>query len=988
MTPAAETFPAVAGTTLSRDLSGGEVHRWRLPLQAGQLADLALEQDGIDVVVSLRAPAARSSRRVDSPNGSRGREPLPVLAEAAGELVLEVRSLSPTDPPGRYRLQLLILGPASGEDRQRVEAEDALSAAEALRLSGSAAGLAQALRLYPRAIATFRARGDLDRLGDALFFEAAARAAQGDLDGAEAGFRASLASFRGTNDPRKAANALDSLGRVLWRRGEPSAAVVVYGEALSLHRATGELRSETATCANLAEASASLGRVEEALRYHEQALEGWQRLGASPERGITLSSLGWLYFTLGEDEVALDALAEALPLLEAAGARRHVAVALGRRGAVRVKLGDPAAPADLEQALSLQRELGDRREEAVMLYYLGLAERRGGNFGGARSRTGEGLALARSLGDRWSQATALANLGWIEDAEGRPDAAAGRFTAARDLFARVGDRSGEANALFGLARSSRAGGDLASAREAITDALARVEALRTEPASAGLRASFLAERQSYYAFAVEVLMAEHRQAPAVGFDRAALEVAERAKARSLLDTLAESGLTERPSPDPSRAAERRALEERLHALAEELARSPPSERRAGLEREQRRATARLDRLETETRLEHPVWSSLAAPRPLPAAEIQTLLDPGTLLLEVALGAERSTLWAVEPTRVGSFELPRRSALEAVARRAHTLTARSHKSTARAAADLALAEASRLLLAPVADRLAGKRLLIVPDGALHYLPFAALPEPGHPDRPLIAEHEVITLPSASVLASLRERGRERRAAPRTVAVFADPLFDPHEARFPPLPGSREEAAAILRWADPDRSFVALGADASREAVLAADLGRYPLLHFATHGVVDSRQPRLSGLMLSRLDAKGRSRRGFLSTGDVLDLRLDAELVTLSACDTALGKEVNGEGLVGLTRSFLAAGAERVLVSLWRVNDRATADLMERFYRALLREREPPAAALRRAQTDLAREGPWRAPAYWGGFVIQGDWRSRTPQQTAMTRELSP
>jgi CHAT domain-containing protein len=167
--------------------------------------------------------------------------------------------------------------------------------------------------------------------------------------------------------------------------------------------------------------------------------------------------------------------------------------------------------------------------------------------------------------------------------------------------------------------------------------------------------------------------------------------------------------------------------------------------------------------------------------------------------------------------------------------------------------------------------------------------------------------------------------------------------------------------------------ALGLDANRETVLSGRLARYRVVHFATHGVLDAAHPELSGIVLSQVDSRGRPREGFVRAHEIYRLSLPADLVVLSACSTALGREIHGEGLVGLTRGFQYAGARAVLVSLWEVEDRATAELMRLFYRELLQRGRTPAAALRAAQTALRRKPGWRAPYYWAGFVLQGDWR---------------
>ncbi len=338
--------------------------------------------------------------------------------------------------------------------------------------------------------------------------------------------------------------------------------------------------------------------------------------------------------------------------------------------------------------------------------------------------------------------------------------------------------------------------------------------------------------------------------------------------------------------------------------------------------------------------------------------------------------------------------------------------------------------SQTLLAPVAAQLGNKRLVIVADGALQYIPFAMLPEPtrasaANPQSairnpqsyvPLIVGHEVVSLPSASALAIQRTELAGRQPAPKMLAVIADPVFDHTDERLktpapeasdkeqaqttsfddarsiehlaeksdeksgvttrrlviPRLPFTQQEATRLLALTPKNSSFGAIDFQASRANVLKGELSQYRYVHFATHGVMDSERPGLSSLVLSMVDEQGNQRDGFLRANDIYNLKLPAELVVLSACQTGLGKEINGEGLVGLTRGFMYAGAARVVVSLWNVNDKATADLMTKFYQRMLKRGERPAAALRAAQVEMWKQKQWQSPYYWAAFTMQGEW----------------
>jgi CHAT domain-containing protein len=391
------------------------------------------------------------------------------------------------------------------------------------------------------------------------------------------------------------------------------------------------------------------------------------------------------------------------------------------------------------------------------------------------------------------------------------------------------------------------------------------------------------------------------------------------------------------------------------------------------------------------------------------SEIQTkVLDEDTVLLEYALGPEKSFVWAVTPTSMDVFELPPRAEIESAAKRVYDLlTARNQKPPKETLAArgnrirqadkvyfTAAAEASRMLLGPVAPKLGNKRLLMVGEGVLQYLPFAALPEPGPGESkaapPLIANHEIMTVPSASVMAVLREETAGRAPAKKALAIVADPVFSADDARIPPqkdkaaviaatrddfvrLRFSRYEADEIARLSPPGATLKALDFDASRDTVLDADFAHYRIVHFATHSLLNDERPQLSGVVLSLFDRSGRPQNGFLRLYDIYNLRLGSELVVLSACQTALGGEIRGEGLIGLTRGFLYAGAPRVVATLWAVDDRTTAELMRRFYEGVLGRRERVATALRAAQVAFWRTKGWDAPYYWAAFTLQGEWR---------------
>jgi len=574
-----------------------------------------------------------------------------------------------------------------------------------------------------------------------------------------------------------------------------------------------------------------------------------------------------------------------------------------------------------------------------------------------------------------------------------------------------------------------------------------LSALESQTARLGggaeVRSGFRAKHQDPYREYVDLLIQQGKVEQAFG-------VLERTRARSLAEALAIGHVDIQKGVDTALLEQERSIQQKFTAKTNYrihlLSTNHTEEELKALDKEIAELLSQYQDVEGQIRSASPAYAALTQPQPLSAKEVQEqLLDEDTLLLEYSLGKERSYLFALTPTTLKTYELPDRNKIERIARRIYGLLrmrnrsvrgeTRAERQLRNRATEMAYArtsaQLSRMILGPVAKELQGKRLLIVSDGALAYVPFGILPDPDtlktNPVTPLISQHEIVNLPSASVLALLRQQDRDRKPAARAVAVLADPVFskddprvqrpllagklsshpgpkpsavalrsyDSFEADLPAhllqrsagdvglnsssrlhlnrLPYTREEAQAIASIIPAAQGMQALDFQASRATAMSADLSQYRIVHFATHGLLDSRHPELSGLVLSLVDEQGQPQNGFLELQDIYNLNLSADMVVLSACETGLGKEVDGEGLVGLTRGFMYAGASRVLASLWRVDDEATAQLMKKFYEGVLKEGKTPAQALREAQLWMQGQRKWRQPYYWAGFVLQGEWK---------------
>lgn len=950
---------------------------------------------------------------------------------------------------------------------------------------------AKAVEYYHQALPLWRAVRNGKEEATTLNNIAVAFWSAGDGPKAVEYYHQTLPLWRAMRNVREEGNALYHIGFILVNAGDDQKALEYLNQALPLRRAAGDRVGEAQTLDGLGVIHDHLGKLHESVQYHNLSLAVWEALGDRRGEASALSNVGVTYLNLGESQKAVGAFTRALTLLRALGDRKEEANTLNNLGlAYGRHLGDNqkaleylnqalplwramgnrsgefatlqnlslnyVAEGDarraleyLEQALSLARATGNPRNEAIALDTIGAVY--GSLLGDSRKALElyeQALPLRRATGDRIGEATTLSHIGAAYTRSGRLEEAVGYLRQALALHRAVGAQNGEAETLKSLAIAERDLRHLDEARSHVEAALKIHEGARAQLYSQQLRTSFSASRQDYYELYIDVLMRMHKERPSAGHDADALRASERARVRSLLEILSEAKADIRQGVDTALLERERALRQQLSAKSEQLAKLLGGKHTEVQEREAKKEVGSLlgeyQEVGAQIRARSPRYASLTQPQPLSVREIQQLLGEDTLLFEYSLGEERSYLWVVTPTSINSFELPKRAEIEAAARHVYELfTARNQivrfeedfERRARVLkADAEFPKAagalSRMLLGSVADQLKGKRLLVVSDGVLQYLPFAALPPPDFSGKrsqlstyvPLIASHEVVSLPSASALAVLRKELAGRKPAPKMVAVFADPVFDSNDERvkatkantgarpqnssmdrlhagssaleneltrsvrdltpsdepplfpLPRLPFTRQEAESVVAFTPSTQYEKATDFAANRAATFDPGLSQYRYIHFATHAILNTQHPELSGIVLSLVNQEGNNQDGFLLAHEIYNLNLPAELIVLSGCRTGLGKEVKGEGLLSLTRGFMYAGGARVLVSLWEVNDKSTAQLMARLYKGMLGgQRLSPAAALRQAQIEMWRSAQWRAPYYWAAFAIHGEYR---------------
>ncbi|NEP84017.1 MAG: CHAT domain-containing protein, partial [Okeania sp. SIO3B3] len=743
-------------------------------------------------------------------------------------------------------------------------------------------------------------------------------------------------------------------------------------------------------------------------------------VGNKAGEASTLNNIGLVYSSLGEKQKALSFYNQALPLYKQVGDKRAEAIALNNIGSVYSSLGEKQkALSFYNQALPLYKQVGDKRAEASTLNNIGGVYSSLGEKQKALSFFNQALPLYKQVGDKGGEATTLNNIGSVYDDLGEKQKALTFYNQALPLYKQVGDKGGEANTLFNIAVFKRDQGQLTESLTFIEKSLEIIEDLRTKVDSAELRTSYFATVQHRYEFYIQLLMELHQQQPNQGFEAKAFHGSERSRARTLIELLNEASVDIRQGIDTELATKERKLQQQLNAIETQriklLSGEYTPEQKASIEQIRDQLIDEYDKLRAKIRNTSPNYAAITQPQPLTLKEVQQqVLDDDTLLLQYSLGRKSSYLWAVTKDSIHSYQLPPEAEIKNAAIELMVRITSPRERNDIAKVDSAADALTEILIEPVADKLNKKRLLIVADRFLQEIPFSALSIPntdGESDgyQPLIVNHEIVNLPSATTIANIRNGTKSRKLAPKKVAIIADPVFSPDDTRlisvisgktttastsenrsrvFPleakqldraardvgirwdRLPATRTEAKAIMALIPESERTEAFDFQANRKTATSQELGQYQIVHFATHGFANGKQPELSGVVMSLVDKNGNWQNGFLRLNDIFNLNLPVELVVLSACQTARGKDIKGEGLVGLTRGFMYAGAKRVIGSLWIVDDVATADLMSQFYQGMLDQGLSPVEALRAAQLQMLEGGI--SPYYWGAFILQGEW----------------
>lgn len=774
----------------------------------------------------------------------------------------------------------------------------------------------------------------------------------------------------------------------LWQSDDLLAYLSCNERAASIARGLRNAAEEGKCLNNIGVYYEKICAYSKAMSFFEHALEVAQSGQDLPTAAECFTNLGVVYLRLNDFARAEAYFGRAVGIDESLKSGRSVAMDLNNLGVAVLKRASLAGKAAENESLTQARAYFDSSRVLLMsdddpytrllvennLGYIHYLKR---EYAKAAWRFGRCMTLANELQNSYMQSTVSINLARVRLDQGLVSDAIDHLNRGIHYGSRAGAGDLLWEALFGLGECYEREDNKPKALLFYESAIAAVEKTRRQIASDPFRIGFVRNKSEIFARAVDLLAAQYNERPSSDLLSHIFALIERAKSQALLDSLADAGPVASPGLNPSIKEREERSSKKISALFVRLSDTQimPGERedlKAELDWEE----AEYQRILADMRLANRGLAEMIVPSICDLRDVQSrLLDSHTALLEYFLGKKRSYRILVTDQRVDLQELPARGAIEdslrgflKVLSSPPTMFAFNPRAASRIAKDLLPQESLANLRVD--------SLLVVPDGILYYLPFESLMTLDGPEGlpSFLAEHYCISYgPSASVFIFLKRPLDWSNPAKRFLAV-ADPksppplftVVQPQRGSPRPLSFGRREALDFSRIFNSSRSDVLVGEDANETKLKNMPLDVYSVIHFACHGLVDIEHPYRSAVVLSRKSDGNDD--GYLQAREIYGLHTRADLVVLSACETAIGPLESPEGLMGLPRAFFCAGARSVLSSLWPVYDKATADFMKDFYRAVANGKDV-GQALRSAKQRIIHS-PLSHPFYWAGFVLAG------------------
>ena len=831
----------------------------------------------------------------------------------------------------------------------------------------------------------------------------------------------SLRFFRAANDRTGEAQTLTMLAYTAVMNNDRVKGQEYATEAINLARSTGNQRDLAFALLASGDAYQRVGNWQEAYQAFKEAESIYPENLDLNEKAILFVRFGFHYETFNDLIQARSYFQKARELFIKRGNLYGNSELATRIGQISLQLGEEKeALRNFNEGLQVGLQSNDQYSLAYAYENIGELYFLKQEYKNAFSYYQKALMNFDKVGIKHAVASVKEKIGKLHLRLDNQRLAEKFYLEALQINQDIRNRVGKASNLYNLAQLHKSDKQIEKSLSEIDECLLLTDFLHGETANKKLQRSFLADMFERHEFYINALMETHRQNPHENFAVRAFQAAEKSRARSMIEnlSLSEANFTKDANPETVKREKeiRVLLNTKADKLTDLLSQNAEMSETEKISNEINELELELEEIKANLKQSSPIYSAIRNPAPFDVADFQqNVLDENSLLLEFSLGKEESYLWLVSKTEFSSYVLPPREQIEAKIQKLREFLASRQKikgeeietyqaRIVKAENDywLAAKQLSDELFGQLSDKFEKKRLIIVPDGKLNYFPVSALPLPNsETGDPILLSHEVVYQPSASTLSILSKSQNQMPPAAKNLLVFSDPIFTKDDSRIlsnkaeenhymepaalesfrfveslnslARLPDSKTEADSIIEIFGRSSTDNYSGFAASREQLLNARTADYRILHFATHGLIDEERPELSGIVMSRFAENGQKLDEFVRLHDIYGMNLSANLVVLSACETGIGKEVRGEGLMSLNNAFLQVGAKTVMSSLWKVEDKATLELMKNFYQSLANENTTPSKALQQAQIKMWESGRYKSPFYWAAFTVQGDFR---------------
>lgn len=998
---------------IEKEIVQEDTHCYFLNLAVNEFFFVNVKQIAVDAAIELISPDGELLTRINTPDLIYGDEALYWVSSKEGQYKISVKQLGNNSKGGKYNLKLCELHQAQDTDYKFVEAQQNFVNAEKLRAQGDKESKFNSIEFYKKAIEAWKNLGQKDRQGISLNFLGEAYYFLGN-------YREALNYVSQAVEvlPLGSAKALSlsNLAGIYRSVGNIEQSLKYNSEALKIAKEVNDKHLEGLILNVKGITCALLGKYQESIDSFSQALDIARKIGNISDVAASLHNFGYHMNQIGHPHKAVVFLKEALLFWEKIGNLEEKTGTLGELGLAHLQIYVSEKNSyELNEALEFYRDalevakkIGNKQQEVTWLcsiayiFYLKQENLKSLDI------MENVLSLIKENGIPITPRV-LHTIGLTHLALGNKEKAIAELTKACDLAKKNGNLVSLRTTLYFRALAFLDIGNLEASLEDIEQAIEIFETSRKNIFNEEINIfEFSTFASPTYGLYIQLLMELHKKKPQEGYALKAFNANEKSIARTLIEMIEEAKIDIRKNINKELVE----MESQAHRLTDnkkerllKLREKPGLEQeKSKLEVEVKEFDTQLKVIQSKIRESNPQYTNIVQPKILTVEQIQKdILDEETLLVEYFLGSKNSYVWAITKSSFQTYKLPNRTELEKQCRpiinycrnryfpERETSEEKKERLSEEKIFKKSLSNLSYSLLSFLENEPKKKKMLIVTDGILKHIPFAALEMPNAKNYyPLILDYQIVSASSVSTFATLREQPIKMPTA--SIVVFADPIFNLNDERIIANKKDfylRQDASPIARTTDQRLFFsateaqtiaevyadqsprVLLGGEASLFNATNGDLEKYRIIHFATHSFFNNISAEESGLVLSRYDLNGAEKDSHLTTSNIFNLKLSADLVVLSACQSQLGKDVRGEGTLGLSRGFIYAGTKRVLFTLWNINDQSTSVLMKNFYTSMKKGLKP-SQALRKAQIEMIKSKKFNDIYYWAGFKIEGDW----------------